>query len=213
MENILANSTGILQFSEEETTALTSEGVKRNYADLERCMVSIMKEIYGVAVRRKLSKGLSHLVDGMVDDSLDDEAYLLPNHTSLLLASTHACYSCIVNTDGSCRSIYMCLGNQWYDIAQNDAMLSKWLNYRGRCMYPRDEGSLMILHRHVTHHCMEHWSPRPAGIYTYEAVQNFLEHTFPLFIPRLQFGLMNEKLLKPLKLHKLFTSSPEPYDD
>jgi hypothetical protein len=24
---------------------------------------------------------------------------------------------------------------------------------------------------------------------------------------------MNEKLLKPLKLHKLFTSSPEPYDD
>lgn len=71
MENILANSTRILQFSEEETTAQTSEGVKRNYADLERCMVSIMKEIYGNDARSKLPKGLSHLLDGMVDDSLD----------------------------------------------------------------------------------------------------------------------------------------------
>jgi hypothetical protein len=73
MENILASSTGILQFSEEETTTLTSEGVKRNYADLERCMVCIMKEIYGDAVHRKLPKGLSYLVDGMVDDSLDEK--------------------------------------------------------------------------------------------------------------------------------------------
>jgi hypothetical protein len=64
MENILANSTGILQFSEEETTALTSEGVNRNYADLESCMVCKLKEIYGDAVRRKLPKGFSHLLDG-----------------------------------------------------------------------------------------------------------------------------------------------------
>jgi hypothetical protein len=90
MENILANSTGILQFSEEESTALTSEGVNRNYADLESCMVCILKEIYGDDVRRKLPKGLSHLLDAMVDDSLDDKAYLLPNHTSLLPGSTRA---------------------------------------------------------------------------------------------------------------------------
>jgi hypothetical protein len=73
MENILANSTGILQFSEEETTALTSEGVNRNYADLESCMVCILTEIYGDCVHRKLPKGLSYLVDGMVDDSLDEK--------------------------------------------------------------------------------------------------------------------------------------------
>ncbi|PUZ65205.1 hypothetical protein GQ55_3G205200 [Panicum hallii var. hallii] len=169
----------------------------------------------------------------MVDDSLKNKAYLLPNHTSLLPSSTRAIavlkiYMLLfeelpkIGQGNATRassilraaaSPYMELGNQWYDIAQNDAMLSKWLNYRGGCMYRRDEHSLMILHRHVTHHCMEHWNPSPAGIYTYEAVQNLLEHTFPLFLPRLQFCLMDEDLLKPLKLHKLFTSSSEPYDD
>ncbi|RLN30228.1 uncharacterized protein C2845_PM05G32270 [Panicum miliaceum] len=158
MENILASSTGVLQFSEEETKAQTPEGVNRNYADLERCMVSIMKEIHGDDVHSKLPKGLSHLLSGMVDDSLD-RSYLLPNHTSVLPASTRAIAVLktymllfeelpkIDNTHATLASAilktaaapYMVTGNNWYDIAQNDAMLSRWLKHRGGRMYRRDE--------------------------------------------------------------------------
>ncbi|KAG2626321.1 hypothetical protein PVAP13_3KG347527 [Panicum virgatum] len=151
----------------------------------------------------------------MLNDSLD-RSYLLPNHTSLLPTCTRSI---------AVLKIYMLLFEQQPKIDKTHANLassilmsaaspymhgsSKRLNYRGGSLYRRDENSLMTLHRHVSHHCMEHWTlSSPCGAYTYEAVQNLLEHTFPEFIPRLQFGW-----LKPLKLHKLFTSSSEPYDD
>jgi hypothetical protein len=89
MENILASKSGILQFAEAETTDQTPDGVNTNYADLERCMVSMMRELYGEDVCSKLPKGFQHLLSGMLNDSLD-RSYLLPNHTSLLPTCTRS---------------------------------------------------------------------------------------------------------------------------
>nr|TKW26373.1 hypothetical protein SEVIR_3G184700v2 [Setaria viridis] len=167
----------------------------------------------------------------MVDDSVE-KLYLLPNHSSLLPASTRAIvvlkiYMLLVeempNIDTAHANLastilaaaakpYMTPGNHWYDICQNDTMLSNWLNYRGERMYTGDERSLMLLHRHVTHYSLEHQGKSPTSSCTYEAIQNLLEHTFPDFISRLQFLLWDNNILKPLRLHTLFTASPHPYD-
>lgn len=231
VENILATSTGTLLFAEEETEEQTEDGMDRNWADLKSCIVSVMTEIHGDEVITKLPGGFKHLLGEMVDPSRD-RSYLLPNHASLLPASTRAIavlkiYMLLVeelpNIDLSHAAIansvlatgadpYTQPVNHWFDIAKNDTMLSNWLSFRGG-MYNRNESrSLMVLHRHITHHCMEHKKKSPTGDYTYEAVQNLLEHNFSEFIPRLQFALWDEGLLEPLRLHALFTSSPEPYD-
>lgn len=231
-DNIVATNAGVLRFLEEETKPITGNEVDDNFRDLKTCIIDMLTSRYDEQIIGTLPAGFKHLLDKMEDPSIK-KSYLLANHASLFPSSTRAVAIIKIYTllaeempkmgipeareaakiIADAANPYLAQNNHWHDIARNDAMLQHWLNFKGGKLYTKNAESLLALHRHSTHHWKEHKHHSPGGDHSFEAVQNLLDHTYSLLIPRCQFELESKGRLRPLKLHKLFTASPMPYGE